>query len=65
MFHFQSVRYFVDESISCLVEQMAENGEKVALWCFPNALALNCLVLSTTQRSSVHCHRGVKKPEDI
>lgn len=26
---------------------------------------LRCLVLSTTQRRSVHCHKGVKKPEVI
>ena len=26
---------------------------------------LKCLVLYTTQRYSVYCHRGVKKPENI
>ena len=26
---------------------------------------LKCLVLSTTQRYSVYCHRGAKKPENI
>ena len=26
---------------------------------------LKCLVLSTTQKYLVYCHRGVKKPEKI
>ena len=35
---------------------MSENGEKCLV---------KCLVLSTTQRYSVYCHRGVKKTENI
>ena len=45
---------------------VSENGEKRRS-VFPKAQddVLKCLVLSTTQRYSVYCHRGVKKPENI
>ena len=42
-------------------QQMVENVDQ----CFPKAHddVLKCLILSTTQRYSVHCHRGEKKLE--
>ena len=45
---------------------MPENGEK-GQSVFPKARddVFKCLVLSTTQRCSVYCHRGGKKPENI
>ena len=47
--------------------KMSENGEKC--WSmFPKSPKLhpsNVVVLSTTQRYSVYCHRGVNKPENI
>ena len=43
---------------------MSENGEKCGS-VFPKVQddILKCLVLSTTQRYSVYCHRGEKKLE--
>ena len=45
---------------------MSENAKKCRP-VFPKAQGdvLKCLVLSTTQRYSVYCHRGGKKAENI
>ena len=40
------------ESISCLVYKILENSDKT------QTDILNCLLLSTTQRYTVYCHRG-------
>lgn len=47
------------ESISCLVYKILENSDKCQL-VFPKTQndIRNCLLLSTTQRYSVHCQRG-------
>ena len=49
-----------------MVYKMSENGEKCGS-VLPKAQddVLKCLVLSTTQRYSVYCHRGEKKLENI
>ena len=46
---------------------MSENGKKNVDKMFPKAQddILKCLILSTTQKYSVYCHRGGKKPENI
>ena len=43
--------------IHCLVYQMSENGGKMSISI---CRSLKFLVLSTTQRWSVYCHRGIK-----
>ena len=62
-FPYLIIDYFQDHSFSCLHCKLSENSENVSQTGFPKAHdILKWLVLSTTQRHSLYCHRGIIKP---
>ena len=75
--HHTTGRGFIHESVThSNTDEETQHGETRTRGCemnkcwsmFPRALhdVLKCLLSSTTtQRCSIHCHRGVKRPENI